>query len=177
MNEMILNNIGLVYNIVDKYFRKYYVNNYDLKEDLIQEGIVHLVKASKNYKKDSEAKFSTYAYKCIWGQLNRYITYTNKENKYNVKIISTDIKAKDSLERADEFIDTLTRYKNDEYKEIELRDFINKSGIDNIETIIKFKSQGYKIKEISQKTGIKESTIKSRLKLLKNEIKGSYLIA
>ena len=54
----------LVYKIV----RKYCYNKSDF-EDLFQEGMVALEKAAKNYKCDSDADFSSYAYFYIKGEI------------------------------------------------------------------------------------------------------------
>lgn len=62
---------GLIYAIINKYF-----NTYD-KEDLYQEGVKGVIKAYNNYKKNKEVKFSTYAYKYIYGEIYSYI-YNNK---------------------------------------------------------------------------------------------------
>jgi RNA polymerase sporulation-specific sigma factor len=43
-------------------------------EDLYQAGIIGLIKASKNYRTESEIKFSTYAYKYVLGEIIRCIS-------------------------------------------------------------------------------------------------------
>ena len=57
----------LVYAIIRKYFR-----GYDI-EDLYQVGVVGVMKAYDNYKNDKNTKFSTYAYKYIYGEIYSYI--------------------------------------------------------------------------------------------------------
>ena len=42
-------------------------------DDLFQVGSIGLIKAYKNYKKDSNIKFSTFAYKHVLGEIIRYI--------------------------------------------------------------------------------------------------------
>lgn len=46
--------------------------NYD-KEDLYQVGVIGLINALKNYKENSETKFSTYAYEYIFGEMYRLV--------------------------------------------------------------------------------------------------------
>lgn len=58
----------MIYMIINKYFR-----GYD-KEDLYQVGVLGVIKAYDNYKKDHNTKFSTYAYTYIYGEI---YTYTN----------------------------------------------------------------------------------------------------
>ena len=51
------------------------------KEDLYQAGMLGLLKACKNYKTNSEAKFSTYAMNYIFGEM--YLLASNKNLKYS----------------------------------------------------------------------------------------------
>lgn len=73
--EVISSCSGLVYMIIRKYFR-----GYD-EEDLYQVGVIGIIKAYNNYKENRNAKFSTYAYKYIYGEIYAYIN--------NTKIIKT----------------------------------------------------------------------------------------
>lgn len=65
---------GLIYAIINKYY-----SNYD-KEDLYQEGVKGVIKAYNNYKENKSVKFSTYAYKYIYGEIYAY-THNNKTLK------------------------------------------------------------------------------------------------
>lgn len=56
-------NTGLVYKIMNDSF--YGIE----REDLFQSGMVGLLKAIKNYKIESNVKFSTYAFKFIFGEM------------------------------------------------------------------------------------------------------------
>ena len=58
---------GLIYMIIKKYFKGYDV------EDLYQVGVMGVIKAYNNYKKDKGAAFSTYAYKYIHGEIFLYV--------------------------------------------------------------------------------------------------------
>lgn len=66
--EVINSTSKMIYMIINKYFR-----GYD-KEDLYQVGVLGVIKAYDNYKKDHNTKFSTYAYTYIYGEI---YTYTN----------------------------------------------------------------------------------------------------
>lgn len=65
--EVISSCDGLVYAIIHKYFK-----GYDI-EDLHQVGVIGIIKAYDNYQKDKGFKFSTYAYKYIYGEICSYI--------------------------------------------------------------------------------------------------------
>ena len=57
----------LIYAVIRKYFK-----GYDI-EDLYQVGVVGVIKAYDNYRNDKNTKFSTYAYKYIYGEIYAYI--------------------------------------------------------------------------------------------------------
>ena len=79
-NELIEDNMTLVYFVINTYFPSWRGN-----EDLIQTGMVGLCKAADTYK-EGESKFSTYATKCI---RNEIITEF-KRNSKNVPTVSLD---------------------------------------------------------------------------------------
>ena len=58
---------GVIYKIASKYSMYYSI------EDLYQVGTIGVIKAYKNYKKDTSVKFSTYAYKYILGEIIEFI--------------------------------------------------------------------------------------------------------
>lgn len=87
--DLVLENEGLVYGIISKY-RGYFDH-----EDLYQEGMKALVKAAKNYNQYLGAKFSTYAYKYIFGEVKKYIRENN-----NIKISKEVMRLKRSIENA-----------------------------------------------------------------------------
>ena len=64
----------LIYWIIQRHFKGYE------KDDLYQVGTIGVIKAYNNYKEDKNTKFSTYAYKYIYGEIYSYIT-SNKTVK------------------------------------------------------------------------------------------------
>lgn len=77
-NELIESHMGLIKNIASKF----YVPD---KQDLIQVGVIGLLKAYQNFKDTHNAKFSTYAYPYIFGEM-----YNLVNGNKNIKI-SKDI--------------------------------------------------------------------------------------
>ena len=71
IDEIIRQNSNLVYGICAKY------NGYADKEDLHQVGMIGLIKAYNNYDESKEAKFSTYAFPYVVGEVSKYV----RENK------------------------------------------------------------------------------------------------
>lgn len=67
MEQLILENQNLIYAMT-KYFE-----GYKNKEDLIQAGCVGMILAYKNFNKDMNVKFTTYAYPYILGEMKKLI--------------------------------------------------------------------------------------------------------
>ncbi len=67
MEQLILENKNLIYSIT-KYFEKY-AN----KEDLFQAGCIGMIMAYKNYDKNMNVKFTTYAYPYILGEMKKLV--------------------------------------------------------------------------------------------------------
>ena len=78
LKQLIEDNKGLICKIISKY-TKYY--EFD---DLYQVSVIGIIKAKKNYNKNCNTKFSTYAYKWILSEVLNYIN--------NSKLIKTSKK-------------------------------------------------------------------------------------
>lgn len=73
-DKLIKDNIPLVYHIINKYYP-----TYTKDEDIIQAGMLGLVKASKNYS-NQKSKFSTYAGVCIRNEIVNELRYRQKHS-------------------------------------------------------------------------------------------------
>lgn len=71
-NELVNENMNLIYKIATKFY------GVD-KEDLVQAGIIGLLKAWERYDKEKGAKFSSYAYTDIYGEM--YLLASKKSMK------------------------------------------------------------------------------------------------
>ena len=71
-NELIDTHMGLIKKIANKFYNA-------SREDLIQVGVIGLLKAYQNFKA-GEAKFSTYAYPYIFGEMYQLVN-ANKNIK------------------------------------------------------------------------------------------------
>lgn len=85
--DIILANENLIYSVINKY-----TNYYDT-EDLYQVGAIGMIKAYKNYKKEYNTKFTSYAYTYIFGEIVKYINdskifKTSKETRHLYKKIN-----------------------------------------------------------------------------------------
>lgn len=78
-NELIEKSYKLIHYVINK--QKLDRSIYD---DLYQEGCIGLIKAANSYNKNSNIKFSTYAYICIRNEILMYL----RKNKNNYKNVS-----------------------------------------------------------------------------------------
>lgn len=80
-SEIIEMNKGLIYKAASLFYNAE-------SEDLFQVGAAALLKAYKNYRNDGTTKFSTYAYKYIYGEMYALASSNNtlKINKYLLKV-------------------------------------------------------------------------------------------
>lgn len=63
MEELVLNNINLIYLVLKRH------KKYEVLDDYFDLGMIGLVNAAKTYSEDSGFTFSTYAYKCIENEI------------------------------------------------------------------------------------------------------------
>ena len=78
IESLIKCNTNLIYKIAQSFYGV-------PKEDLFQAGVLGILKAYKNYKRDGEVKFSSYAYDYIYGEM--YTLVNNKTIKVNKDIL------------------------------------------------------------------------------------------
>ncbi len=77
-NELVYNHMGLIKKIANKFY------NY-AREDLIQVGVIGLLKAYQNFK-EGDAKFSTYAYPYIFGEMYNLV-HANRDIKVSKDLL------------------------------------------------------------------------------------------
>lgn len=146
--EIISSCSNLIYGIINNYFKGYST------EDLYQVGVIGLMKAYDKYQKDKSVKFSTYAYKWIYGEIYSYINTSRpvKISSESIRLYQKIIKARnrlcqilmreptnmeialatdmhpidvEAILNATENIDSLDRIINDDGKDISLIDTIS----------------------------------------------------
>ncbi len=96
-NQMVEENIGLVWNIVKRFTGR----GHD-QEDIFQIGCIGLIKAIDNFDMSYQVKFSTYAVPMITGEIKRFlrddgmikVSRTVKENGFKVKRAADDLSQK-----------------------------------------------------------------------------------
>ncbi len=91
VKNLVVENEALIYSIAKKF-------KGDM-EDLFQVGCIGLIKAYQNYDERFNTKFTTYAYRYIFGEIYQYVL----RNK-NIKISSDQIKLNTAINKAYEFL-------------------------------------------------------------------------
>jgi len=91
--EDILKYSDLIYKMT------HYFKYYDNKDDLYQVGIIGLLEAHKKYDPKYNTKFSTFAFKYIYGEMSKLV----REDK-NIKISRNCIKLKQDIEKVKEIM-------------------------------------------------------------------------
>lgn len=95
--EIIKENNNLIYKIASKFYG-------ENKDDLYQAGVLGLLKALKNFKSD-KAKFTTYAYDYIYGEMYNLVSNkTIKINKYILKLFKVIEQTRSALSQKLEHI-------------------------------------------------------------------------
>lgn len=76
--ERVLQNMKLVYYLVNKYYPHHYQ-----REDLEQIGMIGLIKASATFREDKGIQFATYAAKCILNEIKMFFRKDNIFSSYD----------------------------------------------------------------------------------------------
>ena len=171
-NKLAEDNIALVHSIINKRFGNKSITKED-KENYIGEGIVGLAKAINKFDASKGFAFSTFAYKCINGEISMYIT----KQKCQKRKVDAECKASidnkvphcEELEYSDWLMDTRDEYSSLEEQE-HLLEMLEKTKIKDIKTIVIKKAEGYTKREIAKMININENTIKTRLRRLKERL-------
>ena len=88
--KFVKENEKLIYSIINKF------SNACELGDLYQEAIKGIIRAYKNYKTDSNVKFTTYVYKYIFGEVYKYVYQKDRCIKLNKENLTLLKKIKDA---------------------------------------------------------------------------------
>ena len=103
VKKLVLENEALIYSIVKKF-------KGDV-EDLFQVGCIGLIKAYQNYNKEFNTKFTTYAYRYIFGEIYQYVL----RNK-NIKLTPDQVKLNTAINKAHDFLCQKNGYEPSDYE-------------------------------------------------------------
>ena len=109
VKELIMDNRNLIYSIVHRFKGSDY-------DDLFQAGCVGLINAYKNYRKEFNVKFTTFAYQYILGEI-----YKTINNNRNIHMSPENIKLLKAINKASDY---LTSYLNRSPSDEEVAEFL-----------------------------------------------------
>lgn len=156
-NQIVEENIGLVWNIVKRFTGR----GYD-QEDIFQIGCIGLIKAIDHFDMSFQVKFSTYAVPMITGEIKRFlrddgmikVSRTLKENGFRVKRAAENLSQQLGRNAT---IDEIAAATELTAEEIVLAMEAN-SEVDSIYRTI-YQSEGKDISMVDQIVGIRGSSI------------------
>lgn len=165
-------------DLVVKISRCYFIAGGDI-EDIIQEGMIGLYKAIKNYNFKKETSFKTFAVICIKHQIQTAIKSSNANKN---KALSSAVSFQDFSEtgNSDGFeylpVDLIIEHSpedeaidNEEYEQLKAK---IKNTLSPLEyKVLTYYLQGYAYKEISSALGVTEKSIDNSLSRIKSKLK------
>jgi len=156
LGEIIIENEGLIYKIINKY------RNYFELDDLYQVAVMGLIKASKSYNSEYGAKFTSYAYPFILGEVIKYINeFRNiRVSKDSMKLYMKILKAIEVLSQ--KLMKIPSNYELSLFLEIDekiIEDVLIANT--NVESLDRIISQDDKNLELYNKFGYCDSSIEN----------------
>lgn len=158
-------------NVINKFSRGYFLIGGDV-EDLIQEGMIGLYKAIKNYSPDKDASFATFASLCIRRQIQSAIrnASTQKNKLLSSAVPITDEDDDDygvfSITSGDRPDETLINRQTNQEIFIGLKKLLSPLEFD----VLKHYLAGLSYEQISQKTNLSKKSIDNALSRIKNKL-------
>lgn len=140
-------------------------------EDFLQVGFVGLMQAVFNYKRESNTKFSTFAYMNISSEVKSFITYLNRQkNKVLTEAINIESYTDDdSSDSGEYYFET----ESNETKELMTKYFLEKAVAElktGEQDIINLWLNGYTYEEISDKIDVNRKKVDNTIQKLKRII-------
>ena len=171
MNKKINDNIGLIYKALEKYTDL--IGKYDLRDDMVQTGMISLFKAIKTFDTTKGAKFSTYATNVIKNDLYNFVNvylnkYVSDDNTESIDRVVFNESGDKELTVGD-----MIPYEQD-FSEIEGNQLISYIK-DNYEErgliILSMISNGYNYEEIGKRLGISKQRVGIIIKDIRKNVK------
>ena len=176
-NEEAIEQLFSIYKpLVNKIARSYFLTGGDV-EDLVQEGMIGLFKAIKNFKGDKNASFKTFATTCIKNQIQSAVRVASSEKNM---ILSTalsieqpsnfeddedeiEIVLPSSLPKPDEKIEN-----KENFKQITKKIILALSHLE-LKILIGY-LKGYNYNEIANQNKISKKSVDNALSRIKNKL-------
>ena len=166
-NDLVINNMNLVYGVLNKSFKSY-LSNQTVREELVAVGNLALCTSAQTYDPSKGTNFSTYSYICIQREMVKYIkTFERQENKGRAinKEVSIDspVKMNNDSGNTHTYEEILpdTRFMIDDSAD-ELLYLADQSGIKGLREMLEYDALGYRPSEVASMKGEKEKTYMRR---------------
>lgn len=171
-------NIHFVKFIISKHFKSFLHKNFHYKEDLLQEGLIGLHKATLSYNEDKGIKFSTFSFRCIYNELLMFVKKVNRKDYYKGEYISSlDSPIKNNNEEGSCkcVVDTLespVNFMNDVENRDILQYIFDRCSLTEQERLIIYlrEVEGYDQWEIGKIIGISQSGTSRKLRDLNKKL-------
>lgn len=182
MEDLVLNNLGIVYYVIDKRFSWYHKFNQTIREDLASEGVLALMYSAEKFDPSCGKKFCSYAHDPIVWRVQKYINkqMTNRQNGISrdeglVIVDSFDAGVvQDDGEEASSLSEIVSGNGEDFRDLVDLWELIRGSGIKDIELIAKRRDEGYSYQDIGDELGVTKEIIRRRINELKKCLSEYY---
>ena len=158
MDNLVIDNMKLVYHIIS---RKYPTFSKD--EDLIQCGMVGLVKAANTYLNDKDSVFSTYACKCIQNEIRQEL---RKRKVHDVPCVSLDKTVKDTDGESCSYMDLLVG--DDDIAFIDIDSFVD-TLTEREKNVFSLYQDGFSHDEISKELNISYTNVTTIIRNIKQK--------
>lgn len=162
-NDLVINNMNLVYGVLNKNFKSY-LSNQTIREELIAVGNLALCNSVQTFKPEKGNNFSTYSYICIQREMVKYIkTFERQENKGRTinKEVSIDspVKMNNDSGNTHTYEEILpdTRFMIDDSAD-ELLELADRSNIKGLREMLEYDALGYRPSEVARMKGLKEKS-------------------
>ena len=181
MEDLILNNMGMVYHVIDKKYAWFHRWDDAIRQDLASEGVLALIYAAEKFDPTCGMKFGNFAHDPIMWQVRKYVNkqLTNRDNglkpEESVKVDSYDagVVLGDG-EEASTLADIVGGHQDDAKGLIELWELIRESGVKDIELIAQRRDEGYNYQDIGDELGVSREIIRRRIDSLKEYLSDYY---
>ncbi len=182
MEDLVLNNMGIVYYVIDKRFSWYHKWNQTVREDLASEGMLALMYSAEKFDPSCGKKFCNYAHDPIIWRVQKYINkqMTNKQNGISKDEALVSVDSYDAAviqedgEEASALSEIVSGNGEDFRDLVDLWELIKGSGIKDIELIAKRREEGYSYQDIGDELGVTKEIIRRRINELKKCLSEFY---
>lgn len=160
-------NIGIVYDLAHR--RYYWLRDKEYFDDIVNEGVIGLMKGFDNYDSSKGCKLSTYATQWAWGKMQRFVDRFVNEMKHHTNFKKVEkcgfdkigLENGDTVSLADYLHDDVDHFEKIEDKQI-IENFLKFCDERQMLEVARLRLSGKAYTEIEDETDISKRKIKYR---------------